>query len=48
MEVSCAFPTALDSPENIILAERLGYDASLDLRHAAAKHRRVDDPCPRC
>ncbi len=26
MEVSCAFPTALDSPDNIVLAERLGYD----------------------
>jgi 5,10-methylenetetrahydromethanopterin reductase len=26
MEVSCAFPTALDSPDNIALAERLGYD----------------------
>ena len=25
MQVSCAFPTALDSPENIALAERLGY-----------------------
>jgi 5,10-methylenetetrahydromethanopterin reductase len=25
MEVSCAFPTALDSPDNIALAERLGY-----------------------
>ena len=23
MEVSCAFPTALDSPDNIALAERL-------------------------
>lgn len=26
MEVSCAFPTALDSPDNIALAERLGFD----------------------
>ncbi|MGW4488575.1 LLM class flavin-dependent oxidoreductase [Amycolatopsis sp. NPDC004368] len=25
MDVSCAFPTALDSPEKIALAERLGY-----------------------
>lgn len=25
MEVSCAFPTALDTPDNIALAERLGY-----------------------
>ncbi|VVJ22142.1 N5 [Amycolatopsis camponoti] len=25
MEVSCAFPTALDSPENIVVAEELGY-----------------------
>ena len=25
MEVSCAFPTALDSPDNIALAEQLGY-----------------------
>src|ERR1700748_518364 len=25
MEVSCAFPTALDSPDNIVLAEQLGY-----------------------
>ena len=25
MEVSCAFPTALDSPDNIALAERMGY-----------------------
>jgi 5,10-methylenetetrahydromethanopterin reductase len=25
LEVSCAFPTALDSPDNIALAERLGY-----------------------
>lgn len=25
MEVSCAFPTALDSPDNIAMAERLGY-----------------------
>ena len=25
MEVSCAFPTALDSPDDIALAERLGY-----------------------
>src|SRR5436305_5670359 len=26
MEVSCAFPTALDSPDNIALAEQLGFD----------------------
>lgn len=26
MEISCAFPTALDSPDHIALAERLGYD----------------------
>ncbi len=26
MQVSCAFPTALDSPDNIALAEELGYD----------------------
>lgn len=26
MEVSCAFPTALDSPDRIALAERLGFD----------------------
>jgi 5,10-methylenetetrahydromethanopterin reductase len=26
MEISCAFPTALDSPEQIALAEQLGYD----------------------
>jgi 5,10-methylenetetrahydromethanopterin reductase len=25
MEVSCAFPTALDSPDNIVLAEQIGY-----------------------
>ncbi|MDT7637576.1 MAG: 5,10-methylenetetrahydromethanopterin reductase, partial [Pseudonocardiales bacterium] len=25
MEVSCAFPTALDSPDNIAIAEGLGY-----------------------
>ncbi|MCA1837817.1 MAG: LLM class flavin-dependent oxidoreductase, partial [Actinobacteria bacterium] len=25
MDVSCAFATALDSPDNIALAERLGY-----------------------
>src|ERR1700754_3865843 len=25
MEVSCAFPTALDSPANIAIAEHLGY-----------------------
>jgi 5,10-methylenetetrahydromethanopterin reductase len=25
MDVSCAFPTALDSPDNIALAEQLGY-----------------------
>jgi 5,10-methylenetetrahydromethanopterin reductase len=25
MDVACAFPTALDSPDNIVLAERLGY-----------------------
>jgi 5,10-methylenetetrahydromethanopterin reductase len=25
MDVSCAFPTALDSPDNVALAERLGY-----------------------
>ncbi|MQA12072.1 MAG: LLM class flavin-dependent oxidoreductase [Pseudonocardiaceae bacterium] len=25
MEIACAFPTALDSPDNIALAERLGY-----------------------
>jgi 5,10-methylenetetrahydromethanopterin reductase len=25
MEVSCAFPTALDSPDNIAVAEQLGY-----------------------
>jgi 5,10-methylenetetrahydromethanopterin reductase len=25
MEVSCAFPTALDSPDNIALAEQLVY-----------------------
>jgi 5,10-methylenetetrahydromethanopterin reductase len=26
MEISCAFPTALDSPDHIVLAEELGYD----------------------
>src|SRR5215216_3943182 len=26
MEISCAFPTALDSPDRIALAEELGYD----------------------
>src|SRR3954469_6756025 len=26
MEISCAFPTALDSPDHIVLAEQLGYD----------------------
>src|SRR3954464_4911557 len=26
MEISCAFPTALDSPDQIVLAEQLGYD----------------------
>src|SRR3954471_2323900 len=26
MEISCAFPTALDSPDQIVLAEELGYD----------------------
>ena len=26
MEISCAFPTALDSPEQIALAEQLGYE----------------------
>src|ERR1700742_1560934 len=26
VKVSCAFPTALDSPDHIALAERLGYD----------------------
>ena len=26
MEISCAFPTALDSPEHVALAEELGYD----------------------
>lgn len=26
MKVSCAFPTALDSPDHMALAERLGYD----------------------
>jgi 5,10-methylenetetrahydromethanopterin reductase len=26
MEISCAFPTALDSPEQVALAEELGYD----------------------
>jgi 5,10-methylenetetrahydromethanopterin reductase len=26
MRVSCAFPTALDSPDNIALAEQLGYE----------------------
>ena len=26
MEISCAFPTALDSPDHIALAEELGYD----------------------
>jgi 5,10-methylenetetrahydromethanopterin reductase len=26
MEISCAFPTALDSPEHIELAEQLGYE----------------------
>lgn len=26
MDVSCAFPTAMDSPDNIALAERIGYD----------------------
>jgi 5,10-methylenetetrahydromethanopterin reductase len=25
MDISCAFPTALDSPDNIVLAESLGY-----------------------
>src|SRR3954467_3321959 len=26
MEISCAFPTALASPDQIVLAEELGYD----------------------
>src|SRR6187431_1784867 len=26
MDISCAFPTALDSPDNVALAEELGYD----------------------
>src|SRR4030095_7916302 len=26
MQISCAFPTALDSPDQIALAEELGYD----------------------
>ncbi len=26
MEISCAFPTALDSPEHVALAEELGYE----------------------
>src|SRR3978361_893204 len=26
MEISCAFPTTLDSPEHVALAERLGYE----------------------
>lgn len=26
MEVSCAFPTALDSADDIAVAEELGYD----------------------
>src|SRR5918994_2493052 len=26
MEISCAFPTALDSPDHIALAEELGYE----------------------
>jgi 5,10-methylenetetrahydromethanopterin reductase len=26
MEISCAFPTALDSPDHIVLAEELGFD----------------------
>ena len=26
MEISCAFPTALDSPEHVALAEQLGYE----------------------
>src|ERR1044072_4406483 len=26
MEISCAFPTGLDSPEHIVLAEELGYE----------------------
>src|SRR5215217_9496588 len=26
MEISCAFPTALDSPDHIAIAEELGYD----------------------
>ncbi|NED62014.1 methylene-tetrahydromethanopterin reductase, partial [Streptomyces sp. SID10244] len=25
MLVSCAFPTALDTPDNIVVAEQLGY-----------------------
>ena len=25
MEISCAFATSLDTPEHIVLAERLGY-----------------------
>ena len=26
MEISCAFPTALDSPDHVVLAEELGYE----------------------
>src|ERR1044072_727868 len=26
MEISCAFPTAIDTPDHIVLAEELGYD----------------------
>ena len=26
MKISCAFPTALDSPEQIALAEQLGFE----------------------
>ena len=43
MEISCAFPTALDSPDHIALAEQLGYRPRLAVRHAAAEHGRLDD-----
>ena len=43
MEISCAFPTTLDSPEQIVARRAARLRAGLAVRHAAAERRRLDD-----
>ena len=43
MDVSCAFPTALSSPDDIALAESLGYARAWVYDTPSAEPRRLDD-----